>query len=500
MLGQRKAGVILGYTNIAIKNLVNLIYTPMLLSFVGQEEYGVYQSSYSFVFSLTALSLGFSQAYVRFYSQRRARGSDEEIRRLNGVYLVMYVVVSLLAFALGSVLSFNAGTLFSTGFSESQKALAASVMTIMSATIALTLFNTVFDAYIIAREEFRFQQLWQMITVLATPFLAFFFLLKGFGVVGVAIANMAVTALLLLVNGVFCIREKGMRFRIRHFDFSLFREIAVFSIWIFANEVCNIVNQNVPNMLLGALSSASAVAIFAISVQIRSVFGSLSMALSNVFRPEINRIVAEGDDNRRLTEIMTRVGRYQLMVVCWVLGGFTLLGLFFIEHWAGAGFSDAYWLILLMVLANLVPLVQTAGIEIQRAKNLHKTRSVAMLISALGNVVLTMCLARSIGYWAPAVGYAASVALCNGVFMNWYYQYRVGLDMTLYWKRCAPVLAVGVVATAFCLGGSALLPVVSWTSFLVWGLAYSLLFSAMMWRFVLDESERKILTSIIPNR
>ena len=34
MASQRKAGAILGYLNIIVKNLVNLVYTPMLLSFV----------------------------------------------------------------------------------------------------------------------------------------------------------------------------------------------------------------------------------------------------------------------------------------------------------------------------------------------------------------------------------------------------------------------------------------------------------------------------------
>ena len=51
MVSQRKTGAILGYANIIVKNLVNLVYTPMLLAFVGQADYGVYQTSNSFVFS-----------------------------------------------------------------------------------------------------------------------------------------------------------------------------------------------------------------------------------------------------------------------------------------------------------------------------------------------------------------------------------------------------------------------------------------------------------------
>lgn len=500
VLSQRKIGVLLGYVNIFAKNLVNLIYTPMLLSFVGQAEYGVYQSSYSFVFSLTVLSLGFSQAYVRFYAQKRLNGSDSGVRKLNGVYLVMYSITSLVALAIGLVLAANAGVFFSAGFTEEQKSLATTVMSIMSATIAVTLFNTIFDSYILALEEFCFQQACQLITALMTPLLAFLLLLGGMGVIGVAAAQLTINVVLLLMNGFYCTQKKGMRFEVRQFDGALFRDIAIFSIWIFANEICNIVNQNVPNVLLGSLTSAAAVAVFAISVQIRNVFASLSSAMSNVFRPEVNRIVVESNSNGELTSLMTRVGRYQLIVLCWVFGGFILLGKFFIERWAGPGFIDAYWLILIMIVVNLAPMAQTVGIEIQRAKNMHRARSIAMLISAAGNVALTVALAPSLGYWAPAIGYCLSVALCNGLFMNWYYHVRVGLNMGAYWRKCLPVVIWTGVASAITRIGIAVFPIISWMAFLVWGIVYSVFFALIMWAFVSDEDERRVIAHALHSK
>ena len=286
MASQRRTGVILGYANIIVKNLVNLVYTPMLLSFVGQAEYGVYQTSYSFVFSLTLLSFGFSQAYVRFYTQRRAHGTEVDIRRLNGVYLVLYLIVSAVALALGLAFAANAGTVFSASFTSEQVALAQAVMSVMAGSIAVTLLNSVFDAYVLAHEEFRFQQTRQIATTVATPFVAYALLLLGMGVVGVAVAQLAVNVLLLVFNAAFCIGRLRMRFDVRRLDGALFRSIAAFSAWIFANQVCDLVNQNVPNILLGALSGASAVAVFAVSVQVRNVFVSLSATMSSVFTPE----------------------------------------------------------------------------------------------------------------------------------------------------------------------------------------------------------------------
>ena len=289
-----------------------------------------------------------------------------------------------------------------------------------------------------------------------------------------------------------------MRFDFSRFDRNLFRAIALFSAWIFANQICELVNQSVPNILLGALTSAVTVSVFAVSIQMRTVFVSLSTVMSNVFVPKINRIVATGDDNTELTHLMTRVGRYQMLLFCWVYCGFVLLGRFFIAKWAGEGFMDAYWLICAMTLPLGIPLCQNTGIEIQRAKNRHKARSIVYLCMAGINVLLTCFAAPLLGYWAPAIAYILSIALGNGLFMNWYYQKRIGLDMVFFWKRNLPVALASAAVLAVCKAMGVLLPVTSWVLFLAWGAAYTVLFAAAMWQFVLDSDEKAGIAAHLP--
>ena len=498
MASQRKAGAILGYLNIIVKNLVNLVYTPMLLSFVGQADYGVYQTSNSFVFSLTLLTFGFSEAYVRFYTQKRAHGTEADIRNLNGMYLMLYIAICAVALSLGLTFAANVGTFFSGSFTSSQVGLAGELMAIMAVNVSCTLFSTVFDAYIIAHEQFKYQQTRQMFTTLATPGIAFLLLSTGMGAVGVAAAQLSVAVVLLLLNARFAYFKLGMRFSLKKFDTTLFRAIAAFSAWIFANQVCDLVNQSVPNMMLGALTSAVTVSVFAVSLQIRQVFYSLSTTMSSVFVPKINRIVAESDDNAVLTRLMTRVGRYQMFLFCWVYCGFVLIGRFFITKWAGAGFVDAYYLICAMTLPVGVPLCQNTGIEIQRAKNMHKARSVVYLFMACLNVSFTWFASPYLGYWAPAIAYIVSIALGNGLFMNWYYQRRIGLDMGFFWRRNLPVALASAAVLLVCKVLSALLPVTSWLTFVAWGAVYTVLFAAAMWLFVLDPGEKSALTSRLP--
>ena len=498
MANQRKTGAILGYANMVVKNLVNLVYTPMLLAFVGQAEYGVFQTSSSFVFSLSLLTFGFSDAYVRFYMQKRLHGTEADIRRLNGMYLVLYLCVCAVALALGLLFAANVGAFFSDSFTPDEVELAGELMAVMAFSVAITILSTVFDAYIMVHEQFRFQQTRQMLTSLSTPGLAFALLNLGMGVVGVALSQLAINLILLLLNARFAVCKLGMRFDVRRFDGVLFRAVAAFSAWIFGNQVCDLVNQSVPNILLGALTGATTVAVFAVSIQIRSVFVSLSVVMSSVFVPKINRIVATSDDNAELTSLMTRVGRYQMLLFCWVYCGFVLLGRFFITHWAGEGFLDAYYLICAMALPLGVPLCQNTGIEIQRAKNRHKARSLVYLGMACINVLFTWFVSPYLGYWAPAIAYIASIVLGNGLFMNWYYQRRIGLNMGYFWRRNLPIVLASAAALAACMGLSHFVPVSSWLGFFAWGIIYTAVFIAAMWLLVLDEGERALVAAKLP--
>jgi len=494
-VSQRKSGALLGYVNIIVKNMVYLVYTPMLLHFVGQADYGVYQTANSFVFSLTLLTFGFSQAYVRFYMRFKAKGDKKGIESLNGTYLIMYAAVSIIALILGLVFASCANIFFSKGFTPDEIRLARILLSIMAVNIAVTLFSTVFDAYIISHEEFVFQQSRQLFTTLATPLIAFALLELGAGTIGVACAQLAVTVILLLLNMKYSIKKLGMQFYIRGCSKSLLMSIAIFSAWIFTNQICDLINDNMPNVLLGMLSGAEAVAVFAVAVQIRAVFSSLSVAMASIFTPLINQIVAERNDNRELTMLMTRIGRYQAILFLWIWGGFILVGRFFVAKWAGTEFDSVYWMVIAMTTAIFIPLVQNTGIEIQRAKNMHKARSIVYLCMAVVNLAITILLAPYVNVWAPTLGYMVYSVVGCGIFMNWYYQNRIGLDMLYFWRKMSRCIIAALPSIAVCVIASHWLSVVSWFSFVIWGFVYTAIYTIVAYRFMLNKDEKEQLKS-----
>lgn len=500
MPSQKKKGALLGYANVIAKNLVNLIYVPLLLHFLGQSDYGVFQMTNSVVFALTLLSAGFYGSYVRFYMRERAKGgtdTGEGIRKLNGIFLLVYVVVAILCLIGGLLMVAYVRQLFRNGLTAGEINLARILLVIMSVNIAVTLFSTPFDSYIIAHEQFVFQQSRQLLTSLAQPFLALILLWLGTGAIGVACAQLTISTVLLLLNIAFAMRRLEMRFTFTNLQWVQFKAIAVFSFWILFNQIFDLVNNNVPNFLLGAMASASAVTVFSIALQIRNLFFSMSTTMSGVFVPQINRLVAQTDDNDELLRLMTRVGRYQMILFWYLFGGFIVVGQYFVYLWAGAANADAYWLCLIMVLPVMVPLTQNTGIEIQRAKNKHKARSLIYVLTAVLDIVISVLLIPHIGYWATAIGYTVSIVLGTGLFMNWYYHTRIGLNMLYFWKHQLPTIGVAIASIGICLVGTRLLPIQSNATFIVWGVAYTLLFGIGAMYLSLTAEERGKVVQII---
>ncbi|WEV64335.1 oligosaccharide flippase family protein [Bifidobacterium sp. ESL0732] len=493
MAGERGKGAAVGYINIIATTIINLLYTPLLIRMLGQDDYGVFQMTNSVVQALLILTMGFDFAYVKFYSAREAKHAEKEIWKLNGMYLIIFIAIAALAVLCGCVLFTNVDFLFSKGLDESERKLAKKLIAIMVYSVAISFPGTVFDSYIMVHERFVFQQSRQLATSIAVPVLAVFSLYLGFGAVGVASAKAIMSTILLLLNMNYAVRKLRMRFSFSSFDSTLFKSLASFSFWIFLNQIFDIVNSYAPNFLLGALSSARTVAVFAVALQIRSLFMPLSTVLMNVFVPKINRIVATSNDDIELTQLMTHVGRYQMIVFCFLYCGFIVVGKYFITIWAGSGFDDAYLMILIMTLPQIFDLTQNTGMAIQRARNKQKARSLAYVVTAFLNILISVVFIPKYGYWATTIGYVVSVVLSTGVFMNWYFQFRLGLSMKYFWAKMVPTLVTSAAVTVICLLLTTIIPVISLKRFLFMGCLYVFLYSIASWLFVLSKDERQFI-------
>lgn len=464
-----------------------------MLRLLGQSEYGLYQLVYSVVSYLSLLSLGFGSSYLRFYSRYKAQKDEDGVAKLNGMFMIIFCLISLICVGCGIVMLANIRSIFGTGLTENEYVTARILMGLLIMNLALTFPNSVFNCVITANEKFLFQKLLILLQNIFSPFLTLPLLLMGYGSVGMVLVTTFLTLVVLISNMLFCFKKLHIRFCLKKIQISLLKELWIFTFFIFLNQIIDQINWSVDKFLLGRLSGTIAVAVYGVGSQINTLYLQFSTSISNVFVPKVNRVVAETNDNVLLTDIFTKVGRIQFIVLGLILSGFIFFGYPFIKMWAGNEYKDAYVVAILLIAPVTVPLIQNLGIEIQRAKNMHKARAIVYLFIAIANIFISIPLIRMCGPTGAALGTTISLVAGNIIFMNWYYHVRMGLNMFHFWREIANFIPALIVP---CMVGIIIAKFADITNVIslgVFAIVYTAVYGISIYFLGMNDSEKKLV-------
>lgn len=496
-LNQLKAGVILSYLGIATQNIISIIYTPIMLRLLGQSEYGLYNLVYSVVSYLGLLSFGFGSAFIRYYSKYKVKDDKEGMARINGMFMIIFCIISLISIIAGSILILNINSIFKDGLNANEINTARNLMILMIINIAISFPANVFDSNITANERYVFQRIIVLLKSILNPFLTLPLLLLGYKSVSLVIVTTIITIASLIINMLYCFKKLNTRFIFRNFNFALMKEMWIFSFYIFLNMIVDQINWSVDKFLLGMFKGTVGVAVYSIGSQINNYYLTFSTSVSSVFIPKVHRIVSETNDNDTLTDIFTKVGRIQFMILSFIATGFAFFGRYFISIWAGKEYDMAYFIALILIIPVTIPLIQNLGIEIQRAKNLHRFRSILYIFIAITNILISIPLCKILGGIGTAIGTAISLLIGNGILMNIYYHKKVGIDIIYFWKNILKVVpALGIpfisgIIIKYIIGVNNIF------MFAFLGIVYTIIFILSLWFIGMNKYERLLLSDPI---
>ena len=496
-LNQLKAGVILSYVSMGLKNVISIIYTPIMLRMLGQSEYGLFQLANSVVSYLGLLNFGFGSAYIKFYSTLKHDNDEEGIAKLNGMFMICFLCMSALAVIFGSILVLNVENIFESSLTAMEVRKMRGLMSLMVFNIAIMFPNSVFNANITAHERYLFQRVVSLLSSVLNPLLVLMLLFMGFQSEGLVFAATVIAILKLSLDIYYCVKVLHVRFVFRNLDYNLLKRVGVFSSFIFINMVTDTLNYSVDKFVLGMVKGTTNVAIYSVGASLNQYYISFSSAISTVFIPRVNRMIASGEGNAKISELFTKVGRVQHIVIALIMSGFIVFGKEFIELWAGPGYQNAFYVAMIIMLPTTVPLIQNISIEIQRAKNMHKFRSITYLCIALGNFVISIPLARLYGEVGSALGTGIAVLFGNIVIMNIYNYKKVEIDIPYFWKQIGhmtiPVLITMIIGFTF----SKFLSMDSYLNLLFAISVYCCIYFSLMWLIGFNEYEKKMFSSMI---
>lgn len=498
-MNQRSIGVVIHYLTLALNVIIGVLYTPFMISKLGDSQYGVYALANSLISFVTLLDLGFGQTLVRYISRARVTGNQTEERRLNGFFLKMYLCIAVVALVIGMGIVALYPQLAANSITAEEAGLFRVVFTILLVNVAVSFPMSVFSGTLNAYEEFFFLRIVGFIMTVITFCTSFLLLSFGYQLVAIAFVSLIASLLTQFSYLFYAVKKIGVGFDFSQPEANLTREIIQFSFFIFLNLIIDFLYSNTDKLILGVVAGTVSVSVYTIGIYFSQYFTELSCAMSGVFMPRIMALYQNGE-GEEISKLFNKVARLQMALLFLVFGGYACLGKPFINLWVGPTYRDSYLIGMVILIPALVPLTQNVGITIIRAMNIHKYRSYMYMVIAILNVSISIPLAIAYGGVGSAIGTGVATVCGQILFMNWFYWKKVHLDIWSYWGNFLKFSVVTVVVFFVVSPIQQVARVDSWISFAGMVFVFTMIYLLLYWLVLANPYEKGLVYGIIKGK
>lgn len=495
MKNELKIGSLLSILSIIVGSLIQILYTPMYIRYLGTSDYGINSLVQSIMGYVGILNLGLGSAIVRYTVRYRAEGKIEDEKSLNGMFLTIFLIIMGISVVLGFYLYFMIPNLFIDKFSPIELIKTQKVFIIMMISTAISFPVSLFSTNIISRQKFIYQKGLSLLKMIVTPIIGVILMIKGFGLLAV-VTSIVILNLLTYIFDIFYAFKLGMRIKFRNFDVNILKDISKYSFYIFLNIIIDRIYWGTDRIIIGKYIGTSAVGIYAIASIFNQVYMSLSTAVSGVLFPKINILVVE-NKLKELSDLFIKVGRIQYILLGLISSGFIVFGKEFIYLWLGEGYSEVYVISLWIMIPITIPLIQNTGIAIMQARNLHQFRSIVYLFIAILNIINSIQLVKNYGAVGCAIATGVSFILGQIIIMNIYYQKRINIDIILFWKNILKMTKPIVIVFILGILMNKFIVDYSLVTFIIKGSIYTVIYSILMYFWGMNRDEKEEIRKIL---
>lgn len=492
---QIKLGMVLSYLNLGIGNLIPFFYTPIMLELLGQSEYGLYKIASSTTSYLSLMAFGIGSAVSRFIIKARVQEGKDAEERTFGLFNLLFQAIALLTLIVGGLITWKLDLVYGASLTSAELGRMRILVALMVINTAVSFSATSYNAVVSSHERFLFIHSINVISTIGTPVLNLVILFLGYRSIGMAIVSLALNVIVRLVYLAYVRKALDLRPRYKNMPTHALREIFVFSFWVFVSNIVGQIYGATDTVIIGAIPALATIgaAVYSIGNTFTGIMFSLSQITPGFFTPKVNQMVFSGCPDEELSDLVIKVGRMQGFVVTLVCSGFIAFGMPFLDCYVGPGYTESYWVAVVVMIPNCIPLVQSAAHSVLQAKNMHRFRSIVYLGIAILNIVGTLLLVKRFGVVGAAIPTGVSYLLGHGLIMNWYYWKKVGLDIPRFWKKLSPIFLIGIVLCAITLLLSKWINFYNWYSLLIGIVCYTVLYAVLLWLFALKKSEKNAI-------
>ena len=429
-----QSGALISYCSTILNVLIGILFTPFLVTRLGQSEYGLYQLIGSLVGYMAVFDFGLGTTITRYVAKYRAEQDRKGMRNFLAICMRIYLLIGVFVLIVCAVLYFNISRIF-TSLGADQLASARSMFILLALNISASLIFQSFSAIMIGYEKFTVDKLLVIVrNALRCAFITVLLLL-GYRSLSIVVVDTILNIVFCILRFFYCKLALKVSFRFQFFDSRLIREVFGYSSLIFTTYIIGMISDHTDRIIVGITCGTAQVSVCAVGMTLFNLFGQFGQSILNMVLPKATEIhVSKNDQEEDYTRIYTKSGRAQLVILTAVVAGFTVFGRQFVDLWIGADYEMSYWVALVLMWAYYIPYTGGAFGQILTAQRRLKGITLIYAVSAVINVLISIPLAYRLGAVGSALGTAIMSVFGNIIAAYIYYAKALNVNIRSYFK------------------------------------------------------------------
>lgn len=402
---------------VAVVNVALMVY---IVRRVGEAGYGVWGLTAAFTSYIALVDLGMGSGYAKYIAEHAARNEHREVSAVVSTGFFLYFFLGAVIIAVGwPFLDQLIDLFFVVARKQDMKDLALVEDLRFLFKWGLVLFAvancvSAFSAVQTGLQRMGITNILSVASVLLKVAATVFFLEFGYGVRGLLYAN----ALVLCVFAVATIATAfwlfpALRVSPWRMNRPTFRRLFGFGWRSQVSRLANLIMFETDVIIVALLFQGfGLVGLYNIGVGLANKVRQVPLLLLSALVPAASDLDARSDEERlqllylRATKYTAAVAIPLALFTITVAGTVTRL-LF------GEGYETAAWVLRIMAFGYVANTLPGAGVSVVLGKGRADLQMKAGLISMIANIVLTVALVLTVGFWGIPVATAASM------FLSW---------------------------------------------------------------------------------
>jgi O-antigen/teichoic acid export membrane protein len=425
-------GSVLGGISFVLRILISLFMTPFMILSLGDHTYGLWVLVASFSGFYGILDFGLSTAVQRYMSRSVGSGDTDESNSVFNTSLVVFSGIGLAAMIMAGTIAWLAPIFVK---SAENISLFRIVILIASVNIVIAFPMCLFWGILYSNLRYDISVWLEMANVVIKTIVIVVFLKQGFGIIAVALINLAVDMLWHFANVFYALKVAPyIRISFKYFEFKKIRIFLNYSMYAFMSQVSGIIKFNIDSYVISAFIGLNAVTVYSIGIRLIRYASDFLNKLVGLMTPVFSQYEGQGDFDaiREKFFFMFKVSTYIAVFFGFLL---TSLARPFIERWVGVGYDESCMIVFILVVPTVLGMMMVPGNQLVYGISKHKFSAWVGGVEAVANLVLSLIFVQFWGIKGVALGTAIPSLIVGLFIVPIYTAYVLGVSVRSFYVK-----------------------------------------------------------------